>query len=261
MSLAWRDTAPPPADRADGGIVLSSFPSAGLAATIAGHYMVKTLKLPRVGVFEGTDAQPIAVVQGGEVHPPIRVYGRSDLSIVLSELPVPPELANAAARAILDGAAARKARLVIGLEGVVPHPVEADEPPPEATKAEETVWFASSQDGPTNSELFQKAGVRRLEDGVIGGVSGALLVEGITQSTPVAVLLVSARHAPQGIADHLAGATLIEALDRILPSLKIDTAPLRTQAAMIERAIRQALKTRPRAHETPPESASPAIYG
>jgi predicted ATP-grasp superfamily ATP-dependent carboligase len=261
LTLLWRDTGSDATPLAAGGIVLSSFPSAGLAATIAGHYMVKTLKLPRVGVFEGPEAQPIAVVQGGVVHPPIRVYGRADLSIVLSELPVAPDTANAVAQAILEGAAQRKARLVVALEGVVPHPFEAEGDAADPPSPDETVWFAVAQEEGATSAAFAKARVRRLDDGVIGGVSGALLVEGITSRTPVAVLLVSARHAPQGLADHLAGASLIEALDRLLPDLKIDTAPLRTQAAMIEKAIRSALKTSPRSSEPPPDPSSPAIYG
>jgi predicted ATP-grasp superfamily ATP-dependent carboligase len=261
LTLTWRDTGTGSAPLADGGIVLSSFPSAGLAATIAGHYIVKTLKLPRVGVFEGPEAQPIAVVQGGVVHPPIRVYGRADLSIVLSELPVAPDTANSVALAILEGAEKRRARLVVGLEGVVPHPFETEGDAADAPSTDETVWFAAAQEDTATTAAFGSAGVRRLDDGIIGGVSGALLVEGITRATPVAVLLVSARHAPQGLADHLAGASLIEALDRLLPDLKIDTAPLRTQAAMIEKAIRQALKTRPRSPESAPDPNSPTIYG
>ncbi|MCI4322372.1 MAG: PAC2 family protein, partial [Thermoplasmata archaeon] len=154
-----------------------------------------------------------------------------------------------------------KARLVVGLEGVVPHPFEAEGEVADPPSPDQTVWFAAAQDEPAASAVFATAGLRRLDDGVIGGVSGALMVEGITGRTPVAVLLVSARHAPQGLADHLAGASLIEALDRLLPDLKIDTAPLRTQAAMIEKAIRLALKTRPRSPESPPDPSSPTIYG
>jgi predicted ATP-grasp superfamily ATP-dependent carboligase len=263
--FAWKDTPESGTTPSPGGIVLSSFPSAGLAATVAGHYMVRTLQLPRVGVFEGDDTQPIAVVQGGQVHPPIRVYGRPGLSLVLSELPVSPDASAAVARAILRGAAARKARMIIGLEGVLPHPLEdeAAGPPAEAATPEETVWFATSHSGGPEPGEFERARVRRLEDGVIGGVSGSLLVEGITQPTPVSVLLVSARNAPGGLADHLAGATLIETLDRLLPDLKIDTAPLRSQAAVIEKAIRQALKTRarPSPELPPPEPGAPAIYG
>jgi predicted ATP-grasp superfamily ATP-dependent carboligase len=263
--MEWKDAPGPGPRGSEGGVVLSSFPSAGLAATVAGHYIVRTLKLPRVGVFTGDDMQPIAVVQGGQVHPPIRVYGREGLSLVLSELPVAAESSAVVARAILAGAAARRARLVIGLEGVLPHPLEEEtsaEPGPLPPDPEQTVWFATSHDGGSEPEMFQRSNVRRLEDGVIGGVSGSLLVEGILGPLPVSVLLVSARYAPGGLADHLAAATLIETLDKMLPDLKIDTGPLRSQAAVIEKAIRLALKTRPRSAESPmPDPGSPTIYG
>jgi predicted ATP-grasp superfamily ATP-dependent carboligase len=263
MSLEWRDTASSASPLAPGGIVLSSFPSAGLAATVAGHYIVKSLKLPRIGVFDGSDSQPIAVVQDGQVHPPIRVYGRSDLAVVLSELPVPPDLAFVAAQALRRGAEQRKARWVIGLEGVMPHPVEAESSTPGATPAaDETVWVATSQEYASFAAELKKANARRLEDGVIGGLSGALLIEGITRATPVAVLLVSAVTAAEGFPDHRAGAALIETLDRLLPELKIDTGPLRTQAESIEKALRAAMRARKRAvPELATEPAQPTIYG
>ena len=263
MPFEWRSTDSAAPAFSPGGIVLSSFPSAGLAATVAGHYIVKTLKLPRIGVFEGPDSQPIAVVQNGQVHPPIRVYGRPDLAVVLSELPVPPDLAFAAAKAILDGADRRKARLVIGLEGVMPHPLESPGLNGDSSaRSDETVWVAFSQENGPLAEELKKAQARRLEDGIIGGLSGALLVEGITRPTPVAVLLVSALTAPEGFPDHRAGAALIETLDRLLPELKIDTAPLRTQAEVIEKALRAAMKSRTRVGgDLISDPAPPTIYG
>jgi predicted ATP-grasp superfamily ATP-dependent carboligase len=263
MAFEWRDTSPADPAFAPGGIVLSSFPSAGLAATVAGHYIVKTLKLPRIGIFEGSDSQPIAVVQNGQVHPPIRVYGRPDLAVVLSELPVPPDLATGVAQAILQGAERRKARLVLGLEGVMPHPEEAGGiAGGPKSGGDETIWVAFSQEEPKLVAELKKANARRLEDGVIGGLSGALLIEGIPRTTPVAVLLVSASTAAEGFPDHRAGAALIEMLDRLLPELKIDTAPLRTQAEVIEKALRAAMKTRNRSlPELPQEPSQPTIYG
>ncbi|HXQ94283.1 MAG TPA: PAC2 family protein [Thermoplasmata archaeon] len=265
MSVRWRSTSPgAPAD-APGGIVLTSFPSAGLAATIAGHYIIRTLGLPRTAVFEGLDAPPIAVVQGGEVNPPVRVYGRPGLSVVLSELPLPPDLAAGVAEAILDGAEAHQARLIVSLEGVMPHPTEP--PTPESAPAdppsEGMVWVAWSQPDPALAAQFERAGTRRLEDGVIGGLSGALLVGAITRRIPVAVLLVSAEAAAEGLPDHRAGAVLIERLDRILPDLKIDTAPLRTQAEAIEKVLRAAMRSRPKptVADSASDVANSSIYG
>ncbi len=95
-------------------------------------------------------------------------------------------------------------------------------------------------------------------DGVIGGVSGALLVEGLPAKIPVGALLVSATDA--GYPDHRAAAKLIEVVDQLLPHVKIDTRPLRTQAELIERALRAAVKSRESAPIGAPGSENLPIY-
>jgi predicted ATP-grasp superfamily ATP-dependent carboligase len=253
MSPQWVDEGLPVLQ--PGAIIVSSFPSAGLAATVAAHYIVRSLNLPRIAFVALPEGGSIAIVQSGQVNPPIRVYGRSDLAIVLSELPVPPDLTAKIARMILDGAERHKARLVLSLEGIVPHPAPDEEP-----AKEETVWAVPSRPDPKLLEQLKAAKVRLLEDGVIGGVSGGLLVESLRRSVPVSVLLVSAGLAPEGFPDHRAGAALIETLDRLLPELKIDTGPLRTQAEMIERALRAAIKGREKEGQGGPKP-EPTIYG
>jgi len=257
MEYTWRAEVPASNDVGTGGVLLSSFPSAGLATTVAGHYMIRALKLPRIGRFESPDIAPIAVVQGGEVNPTIRVYGHSSLGLVLSEFPPSPAQANALARAILQNAEHRGVRLLVCLEGVVPHPEEDDEGAPAAVPdaaPDEQVWVAYSRKDPAALKAFEAAKVRVLDDGVIGGVSGALLVQGLGRPIPVAVLLVSAR-AAGGLPDHRAGAALIETLDRLLPELKIDTGPLRAQAEEIEKALRAAMRSHP--STAPPEPEAP----
>jgi predicted ATP-grasp superfamily ATP-dependent carboligase len=235
-------------------VVLVSFPSAGLAAIVAAHYIVQSLKLPRIGTFDSPDLPPLAVIQGGQVQPPIRVYGRSDFAIVVSEFPVPPDQATAIAETLLTGAATRHASFILSLEGVVPHPA----PEPE-DGADESMWAITSRtDGPLVGRL-EKAGARTLTDGVIGGVSGALLIAGMRAPVPTGTLLVSAK-ATEGYPDHRAGAALIETLDRLLPVLKLDTGPLRSQAEMIERALRAAMKSRAKAPSEPPPSGEMTIY-
>ena len=258
MAYAWRAEASAAADPGDGAVIVSSFPSAGLATTVAGHYMVQSLGLARVGRLESPDAPPIAVIQDGKVGPTVRVYGRHGLALVLSEFPPTASQATALAGTILDAAEQRKARMVLCLEGVVPHP-DSDEPesPAAPDTAAEQVWGAYSHPDDPVAKTFAAAGVRPLDDGVIGGVSGALLVGGLARKVPVAVLLVSAR-AAGGLPDHRAGAALIETLDRLLPELKIDTGPLRAQAEQIERALRAAMKRRPDAPAAEPEPGPPS---
>jgi uncharacterized protein len=263
VEFTWKDEeggAPP---LKPGATLLSAFPSAGLATIIAAHYMVRALKLPRTGRFDSPDLAPVAVVQGGEVHPTIRVYGRADVGLIVSEFPPTPTQANGIARTILDNAERRGARAVLCLEGVVPHPEGDDEGESAATNgAEEQVWVTFSRNEPAFRAPFEAAKARLLEEGVIGGVSGAMLVQGIGRRVPVAALLVSSRVA-DGIPDHRAGAALIEALDRLMPELKIDTGPLRAQAEQIEKALRAVIKSQPGGSEpsgpaeTPP---SPEMY-
>lgn len=258
MEFEWQEEAAPDQSFGVGSVVISTFPSAGLATIVAGHYIVRVLQLPRVARFESADQAPIAVVQGGTVNPTIRVYGRRDLALVLSEFPPTPAQANAIARTILDRAERHQARAIICLEGVVPHPEE--EPPDGAADtapADEQVWVAYSRKDPAFTPAFKAAKALTLEEGVIGGVSGALLVQGMGRKIPVAVLLVSARVA-EGLPDHRAGAALIETLDRLLPELKIDTGPLRAQAEQIEKALRAVMKSGPGGSPGAPGSESPA---
>jgi uncharacterized protein len=264
MEFRWSEEAPSGAALAKGSVVLSAFPSAGLATIVAAHYIVKVLQLPRVARFESPDLAPIAVVQGGVVNPTVRVYGRPDLALVLSEFPPTPTQANAIATTILEAAERHQARAIICLEGVVPHPEEADAASPEVdAPPDEQVWVAFARKDPEFARGFAAARTRELEEGVIGGVSGAILVQGMGRKVPVAVLLVSARVA-EGLPDHRAGAALIEALDRILPELKIDTGPLRAQAEQIEKALRAVMKSHSAASGTPAappeEPASPEMY-
>jgi len=256
MSVVWRPeigaVMPDP-----GAVLLSCFPSAGLAPTVAGHYILQVLKLPRIGTFASEDLPPLAVIMGGRVNPPVRAYGTKDLVLVLSEFPLLPGLITPLATAIIGAATQLKVGRILGLEGVVPHPADAADDT-ENVPPEEMVWYAGSG---TPSQLpaeYKAAGVRTMSDGVIGGVSGALLVEGLTATIPVGALLVSATDA--GYPDHRAAAKLIEVIDQALPHVRIDTGPLRTQAEMIERALRAAAKSREPAPLAGPSPDNAPIY-
>jgi predicted ATP-grasp superfamily ATP-dependent carboligase len=225
-----------------GAVLLSCFPSAGLAPTVAGHYMLQVLKLPRIGALTSEDFPPLAVIQGGRVNSPVRAYGTKDLVLILSEFPPLPPLINSIATTILGIATELKVGRVLGLEGVVPHPADAEPTEADTKTPDEMVWYAASGSGDQLPPEYKGAGVRSMVDGVIGGVSGAILVEGLSAKIPVGTLLVSATDA--GYPDHRAAAKIIEVLDVALPHLKIDTQPLRAQAEMIERALRAAVKSR-----------------
>ncbi len=255
MEFVWKEEvgAPP---LAPGATILTCFPSAGLATTIAAHYIVRTLKLPRIGIFTSQETPPIAVIQGGVVNPPVRVYGRPDLAVVLSEFPPTPSQASSLAQTLIAEADRRKARWIVGLEGVSTH-AEDETEETDTEEPEPKVYAVVSQTQGPAPDSIRKSGAEALDEGVLGGVSGALLVQALGKPLPVAVLLATARTA-QMFPDHRAGAALIEALDRVLPELRIDTLPLRAQAEEIERALRAVMKAAPSPGRAPgPEPAGP----
>jgi predicted ATP-grasp superfamily ATP-dependent carboligase len=255
MSYDWTDI-PGAQPLRPGAVVVSSFPSAGLATTVAAHFMVRSLKLPRTGFFQSPEVVPVAVVQGGEVQPPIRAYTSEGLALVLSEFPPSPGQAGSIARGIFEGARRRKASLIVCLEGVVPHPGDSDTPPPEAAATQEGSWVAFSHPTPELEQRFLKPPSRRLADGVIGGVTGALLVMAIAAEIPVVAVLVSARPT-EGYPDDRAGAHLIERFTAAFPEFQIDTGPLRAQAEEIERMLRTSIRQAPQpaVADTPPPAS------
>jgi predicted ATP-grasp superfamily ATP-dependent carboligase len=233
-----------------GAVFLSCFPSAGLAASVAAHYIVRVLRLPRIGRLESDEVPPIALVQSGEVNPAIRVHGRGKVGVVVSEFPPPLGGLVDLADSMLDTVEAQKARLLLALEGVVPHPLTeeveegAAKPPP---PRDEQCWGIPANPNEALMGEFRRAQIRPLSDAVLAGITGALLVRGQRRSIPVAAILVSADDS-EGFPDHRAAAALIESVDRLLPELAIDTKPLRSQAEMIEKAIRAAMASqRPKA--------------
>lgn len=256
MKYEWQ-VEPGAVEPEPGAALLCGFPSAGLAATVAAHYMIRALQLPRIGILHSEDELPIAIVQNGRVNPPIRVHGRGKVAIVLSEFPPPPTALTSLAETLLAGAEQRKMRLLLALEGVVPQPLENGEAAAAEAPATEQSWVVTAREDPALLELFRKASARPLSDAVLGGMTGALLVRAQRRQLPMGALLVSARDSG-GFPDHRAAAALIETVDRFLPDLKIETGPLRTQAEVIERALRQAMKghAKPELASRPDENAS-----
>jgi predicted ATP-grasp superfamily ATP-dependent carboligase len=251
----WRDDPHVPNPIAPGAVIVSAFPSAGLATTVAAHYMIRALSLPRIGILDSDDAPPLAIVQQGQVQPSIRAYGRKDLAIVMSEFPPQGNQIRAIADAILDAADRLGARFVLAIEGVVPHPLTEEGEGPTSELPDQQVWSVVGDDQAPLAETLKRAETRPLTEGVIGGVTGALLVRAQFRKTAVGGLLVSARDTDL-IPDHRAGAALIEVIDRVLPDVQIDTKPLRTQAEVIEKSLRAAMKNQ-KAPEGPATVAPP----
>jgi uncharacterized protein len=99
-------------------------------------------------------------------------------------------------------------------------------------------------------DILKKYNIEETQEGMITGITGVLLYEGVQMKQDVLCLLAEAH---TSYPDSRAAALLVEALDKMLPEIKIDTQPLYKEADEIEQRIRAFLK---QAQPTAPTSSS-----
>ena len=89
---------------------------------------------------------------------------------------------------------------------------------------------------PEMKNVLKKYNIEQTQTGMITGVTGVLLYEGVLRNRNVICLLAES-HAPYP--DSKAAGNLLEKLDIILPGIKIDPEPLYKEAEKIENDIRK----------------------
>lgn len=238
----------------EGALLLVCFPSAGLASTIVGHYVVQARKLPRIATIQSPMFPSAAVIIEGLPCPPVRIHGDAEVAVVLSEFPAPPPVMAPVAQSILQWADGRKLGLIVAVEGVLNRDGQS-----EGTTSDEpdVVGIPANE---ASRAVLQTAKVPILDEGIVGGTAADLLNEAVVRQRPLITLFAQSK--TPDLPDNRAAAHLLEALDRISPTLKIDPGPLLAQAALLEQAIRAGLKlhkaSSPKANLPPSEGGTPA---
>lgn len=73
--------------------LLLGFPGNGLIGTFTVSYLISNLQMDLVGEINHPDMPPTVFVDNGEVIGPIRIYKKSNLYAVISDVPIYPEIA------------------------------------------------------------------------------------------------------------------------------------------------------------------------
>lgn len=227
---------------AKGALVLVAFHSTGAAAPIAAAYLRQSLSLPIVGHIRVPELGPVVQVADGVATSPIRILGGEvacsvgkdcdRLYVVAGDLPVPLAIADEIAQAIL--AWAKDATFVLCLDAVV-RDKEDHEP--------DVFMLANGKDALAH---LRSSKAEPLEGGIIVGTTAAILAAGKKAGVEVGALVVEAvRNHPDG----RAAAQLVQALDPLIPTIKIDPGPLIKEAteleAQMEKALREAQQAQP----------------
>jgi uncharacterized protein len=217
-------------------ILIEAFPTVGLVSSIAGHFIVEQLKLEEIGMISSRYFMPAAIIHKGVPSPPVRIYagkkicgaaGSCDqIAIIISEFMPPVNIIKPVADEILSWAQKKKCSYIVNFEGT--HGLDPKKP--------KTFGVATTQ---KMKDILKKYNIDETQEGMITGITGVLLFEGVRLKHDIICLLAEA-HA--SYPDSRAAALLVETLDRMLPEIELDTQPLYKEAEEIEQKIRAFIK-------------------
>ena len=212
-------------------MMLIAFPGAGWAGSVAAYYLIETLKLKWVASIVSPKFPPIAVIKDGTPRPGISVYtgpvvcgidGRLDQLIVVTAEFVPhPSITGMLSRCIFDWVKKKRIKEIITIESVG----FAAEGNGNEVRVITSTW--ARQD-------IKRLGLEILDDGLLSGFAGQLIVEAQLSHCKAITLLVEAR---EGFPDAHAAARIVEIIAPLMPSLDIDPKPLYERAKEIENEV------------------------
>lgn len=208
--------------RPNNPIIIEGFPGFGLIGTITTEFLIEQLKAEQIGIIKSDDIPAMIAIHDSKVVNPIGIFYDKKTNILIVHIitsiqGIEWDLANT----IMDMAKQLKAKEIISLEGVAAPGIEG-----ENTKC----FYYTTND--VSKKIFEKNKIEPLKEGIILGVTGALLLD--ADSFPLSCVFAETHSA---LPDSIAAARVIEILDKLL-GLRIDTKPLMQQAEKFEKKIR-----------------------
>lgn len=206
--------------------IINGFPSAGLVSTITANYLIGALNLEQWGAVDSDDFPPVSMIYDKKPKFPARIYAQeeSKVAVILSEFTPLPNLVRPLADMMLNWAKEHECKRIVSPEVIY------------GRSGEEELRVSGVGSTDNAREEMEKYGIKQFSQGMISGVSGVLLNEGRMKNFDVFTLVAQAH---SGIPDAKATAKVIEAIIKLVPTIKVDVAPLYEEAEKIEKFVRR----------------------
>jgi uncharacterized protein len=228
---------------------LIALPDTGLVGTIAVGHMISSKKMTEVGYVRLSALPPILVIHHGEPKSPVRLYGKDDFVVLISETPLPFETYKELAEQTVRWAGEKGIELLISLSGIaVQNREEIDRPQVFGIGASAEI-----------RGLLKSRGFSLLEEGFIAGPQALILDECIERTFPLAVLLAQSH---SKFPDPGAAVSMLQDLNQAF-GLDVDVKSLQGQAEEFRIRLRELMqRTQQSMHGTKShEEELPALYG
>ena len=213
-------------------VIVEGFPGFGLVGTIASEFLIEHLKTEQIGKILFNDMPAMVAIHENKIVEPLGIFYNSKYNIVILHAITAAthyewEMADTVAKLASD----LKAKEIISLEGVGSG---------EDSEGSQVFYYSNNE---KNAKIFEKAGIAALKEGIIIGVTGAVLLR--VEKTPVSCLFAETH---TNLPDSKASAKIIEALDKYL-GMDIDYKPLLEQAQKFEEKLKTILQKSQEAQE------------
>ncbi|MDR1404624.1 MAG: PAC2 family protein [Candidatus Methanoplasma sp.] len=215
----------------DNPVAIVGFPGVGLVGSILTSFVIRELDMEVIAGITSVDFPPYTLIQNGNPYPPIRVYGCrrenttkecGDLVIVTSEITLRPEQYYELNDTLMQIFGELGIVTVIAIEGIPQF-------------EEENSMFACGS-SKASRDRIEELDLKRLDDGLVRGLTGLMLCEGFCSGTDVIAMLCPAN---PSLPDPRSAARVLEPLSKLVPELKLDAEPLYKEAEETENKIRQ----------------------
>ncbi|MBS3097988.1 proteasome assembly chaperone family protein [Candidatus Woesearchaeota archaeon] len=214
-------------------IVIEGFPGFGLVGTIASEFLIYHLKTEQIGKIVFEDMPAMVAIHENKVVEPLGIfYDKKYNVIILHAITASTGYEWQIADILVKLVKQLNAKEVISLEGVGSS----------STIEGKTQAFYYSNDK-TKANKLEAIGIKPLKEGIIMGVTGALLLK--KDQLKISAIF-SETHS--NLPDSKAAAEIIKVLDQYL-GLEVDYKPLLEQAEKFEDKLRGLLSKTAEAEE------------
>jgi len=202
-------------------ILIEGFPGFGLVGTIASEFLLEHLKFEQIGKIIFDEMPATVAIHEGKIVEPLGIFYNKKYNLVLLHAITSTTGMEWKLSDIVIGLSKQlNIKEIICLEGVG----SSDE------SVTSRVFYYSNNE--KNKNKFKKLKVELLKEGIIIGVTGAVLLR--AENLPVSCVFAETH---TNLPDSKAAAKVIEVLDKYL-GLKVDTKPLLQQAEKFESKLK-----------------------
>ena len=209
-----------------GGTAICGFSTVGSVGVITTSHLISALDLDVMGTVLHPHFPAIALIHDSVPKHPVRVYQGEGLGVFTSEIQFPNEKDVYFGETVLEWFTKGGFDRLIVVDGVISNEL--------GIKEEGELWGVSST--PEGRDQLDKAGIRRIQQGIVSGIAGYLIAEGERRGLEVSALLAECNPMyPDARAALIAVEGVSELLDREIP-----IQDLLNDARNIEERVREA---------------------